>query len=116
MPISTDPALLDVACDVTIRFWGHDSYGNEAGAIRAPGHTPEEYEAVFAFLCDIYDRAEAAIPRHPAHRPEKTTNLAEVKGIDFDACMRDLDEIEPGRAAREKSQILNWCIFWHYLK
>jgi hypothetical protein len=30
--------------------------------------------------------------------------------------MRDLDEIEPGVAAREKGQILNWCIFWYYLK
>ncbi len=121
MPIPDDPRLLDIACDVTIRFRGHGSYGDEKGALkalrrRAPGHTPGEYQAVFKFLRTVYDRAVAAIPRHPAHRPEKTSKFAEADDIDFYACLAELDEIEPGLAAREKGWILNWCIFWHYLK
>jgi hypothetical protein len=36
--------------------------------------------------------------------------------IDFDACLRELDEIEPGAAMHQKGQILNWVIYWHYLK
>lgn len=121
MPIPTDPRLLDIACDVTIRFRGHRSYGDERGALkalrrRAPGHTPDEYRAVFECLCSVYDRAVLAISRHPTHRPEKATNVAESEDIDYAACMADLDEIEPGRAFREKGWILNWCIFWHYLK
>lgn len=121
MPIPTDPRLLDIACDVTIRFRGHGSYGDEKGALkalrrRAPGPTPDEYLAVFGFLGRVYDRALEAIPRHLAYRPDKTSIFAEAEDIDFDACMAELDEIEPGLAAREKGWILNWCIFWHYLK
>jgi hypothetical protein len=121
MPIPTEAKLLDVACDVTIRFRGHGSYGGDKGAFKAlrrrvPGHTQEEYLAVFEFLTTVYDRAVAAIPRHPALRPGKMSNFAEVEDIDYAACMTELDEIEPGVAAREKGWILNWCIFWHYLK
>ncbi len=121
MPIPTDPTLLDIACDVTIRFRGHGSYGDERGALkalrrRAPGHTPGEYLAVFEFLVRVYDRAVEAIPRHLVFRPEKTSIFAESEDIDFYACMAELDEIEPGLAAREKGWILNWCVFWHYLK
>jgi hypothetical protein len=55
MPIPTDPKLLDIACDVTIRFRGRRSYGDEKGAIRAlrrraPGHTPDEYRTVFELM------------------------------------------------------------------
>ncbi len=121
MTVPPDPKLLDTACDVTIRFRGHRSYGGEAGAIRAlrrraPGPTPEEYRSAFEFLLTVYDRAVEAIPSHPAHRPEKGTDLAEFEDIDFAACLGELDEIEPGLATREKRWILNWCIFWCYLK
>ena len=121
MPIPNDPRLLDIACDVAIRFRGHGSYKDEAGALRAlrrraPGHTTDEYRQVFEPLRTIYDRTVEAIPRHPAYRPKKATDVAEIGDIDFDACMAELDEIEPGLLAKEKGCILNWCIFWHYLK
>jgi hypothetical protein len=121
MPIPTDPTLLDIACDVAIRFRGHDSYGNEKGALkalrrRAPGFAPDEYRAAFEFFVAVYDRAVAAIARHPAHRPEKASRFVEFEDVDYAACLGELDEIGPGLAAREKSWILNWCIFWHYLK
>jgi hypothetical protein len=121
MPIPTDPKLLDIACDVKISFRGHRSYGYENGAIRAlrrraPGHTPDEYGAVFEFLLTVYDRAKKAIPMHPAQRPEKTTKFVDFEDIDYAACMKELDEIEPGVAPKEKQWILNWCIFWYYLK
>lgn len=121
MPIPNDPKLLDIACDVTIRFRAHRSYGDEPGALRAlrrraPGHTPDEYRSVFQFLLAVYDRAVGAIAGHPVHWPDKTNNYAEPEAIDFHACLAELDEIEPGLAMREKGWILNWCIFWHYLK
>jgi hypothetical protein len=121
MIMINNPKLLDIACDVTIRFKGHSSYGNEKGALRAlrrraPGFTPEEYQSVFRFLCRVYDTAEDAIPRHLAHRPKKTSEFAEFEDIDYAACMKELDAIEPGVALREKQWILNWCIFWCYLK
>ncbi|MHB1558444.1 MAG: hypothetical protein ACYC61_13375 [Isosphaeraceae bacterium] len=121
MRIPNDPKLLDVACDVAIRFRGHGSYGDQNGAMkamrrRAPGHTTDEYRSVLEFLIAVHDRAVAAIARHPADRPDKTTQYARAADIDFDACLAELDEIEPGLAVREKGWILNWCIFWHYLK
>ena len=119
MPIPNDPRLLDIACHVTIRFRGtaatvvRRERSRRLGR-RAPGYTPGEYLAVFAFFLAVYDRAVEVIPRHLAHRPDKATNLAEFEDIDFDACMANLNEIEPGLAAREKGWILNWCIFWHH--
>jgi hypothetical protein len=116
-----DPKLLDVGSDVVVRFKGHGSYKGEAGALkamkrRAPGFSDEDYRATFDMLSQVYDRAVDAIQRHPAHRPEKTSRFAELEDIDCDACMRELETIEPGVAVGEKWQILNWVIFWHYLK
>jgi hypothetical protein len=116
-----DPKLLDVGSDVVVRFKGHGSYKGEAGALkamrrRAPGFSDEEYRAAFDMLSQVYDRAVDAIRRHWVHRPEKKSRFSEFEDIDHDACMRELETIEPGVAIREKWQILNWVIFWHYLK
>jgi hypothetical protein len=121
MAIPVDPKLFDTACDVVIRFKGHRSYGGEKGALkalrrRAPGRSTEAYRSVFDVLCAIYARAEAAIPRHRLERPETTSNFVEFEDIDYAACLREMDEIEPGAAMAEKRWILNWCIFWYYLK
>jgi hypothetical protein len=66
MPIPTDPKLLDIACDVTIRFRGHRSYGDENGAIRAlRRRAPGEYRAVFELMGKFFgcppDRAQPEI-------------------------------------------------------
>lgn len=121
MAIPTEPEFLEIASDVTSRFKAHGAYGDKKRAIkalrrRAPGFTPEEYEAVFDFLCNVYDRAVAAIPNHPAERPEKTSEFAEFADIDYAACLNELNAIEPGLAIKEKHGILNWCIYWHYLR
>jgi hypothetical protein len=121
MPPPTDPYLLDTCCDVVVRFKGHGSYGGEQAALkalrrRAPGSSQEEYRAAFDVLCKAYDRAVEAIRRHPAERPGGQRPYAEYDDIDFDACMRELEEVEPGAAMKQKRDILNWVIFWHYLK
>src|SRR4051794_20770875 len=116
-----DPNLLDVGCDVVVRFKGHGSYKGEPGAVRAlakrgPGSTQDESRAVFDLLCRVYDLAAEAIQRHPAERPEKQGQFAEFEDIDFDACMVELEAIEPGVATKQKREILTWVIFWNYLK
>jgi hypothetical protein len=121
MPIPTEPNLLNVACDVVVRFKGHGSYKGEAGALRAlakraPGSTQDECRAVFALLDRVYDRTVEAIRQHPAERPEKEGRFAEFEDIDFDACMVELEAIEPGVATKQKREILTWVIFWNYLK
>ena len=121
MPLPTEAALLEAACDVVIRLKGHGSYRGEAGALRAlarrvPGFAQEEYRAAFDFLCRVYDRAVEAIRRHPAERPGKTSRFAEFEDIDFDACLGELEEIQPGVATKQKREILTWVIYWHYLR
>lgn len=122
-PIQPDDLkLLEIACDVAIRLRGHWSYGNTIeGAIkalrrRAPGHTPDKYRAVLEFLCKVYDRAAEVIPMYPAQHHVNTTGFAQFEDIDYTACMRELNRIKPGVALKEKRCILNWCIFWCYLK
>ncbi len=121
MPLPADPHLLDVCSDVVIRFKGHDSYGGPGGALRAlqrrvPAFSVEDCRAAFEVLCAVYDRAVVAIRRHPAKCPVGKTKYARPEDIDFEACMRELEDIEPGSAMNEKRGILNWVIFWHYLK
>ena len=121
MPLPTVADLLEAACDVVIRLKGHGSYRGEAGALRAlagrvPGFAQEEYRAVFDLLVRVYDWAVEAIQRHPAERPGKTSRFAKFKDIDFDACMIELEEIEPNVASEQKRDILHWVIYWHYLK
>lgn len=120
MPLTNNPHLLDVCCDVVVRFKGHDSYGGAKGALKAlarrSGGSPEQCRDAFDALCTVYDRAVDAIQRHRTEYPRGTRRYAEPSDIDFDACMTELDEIEPGKAMEQKGRILNWVIFWHYLK
>jgi hypothetical protein len=121
MPIPAAPNLLEAACDVVIRLKGHGSYNGQPGALRAlakraPGSSQAEFRAVFDLLCRVYDLAAEAIQRHPAERPEKQGRFAEFEDIDFDACMVELEAIEPGVATKQKREILTWVIYWHYLK
>ncbi len=83
---------------------------------RAPGFSDDEYLAVFDLFCRVHDLAVEAIRRHPAERPEKTRRVREFEDIDHAACMRELEIVEPGVAVKEKGSMLNWVIFWHYLK
>jgi hypothetical protein len=109
MPILAAPNLLEAACDVVIRFKGHGSYKGEPGALRAltkraPGFSRDEYRTVFDFLFRVYDGAVDAIRRHPAERPEKEDRFAGFEDIDFDACMVELEAIEPGVATKQKRE------------
>ena len=66
MPTPTDPTLLEVCCDVVIRFKGHGSYKGVPGALKTLARRPigfshEQYQAVFGLLCSVYDRAVEAI-------------------------------------------------------
>ncbi len=121
MPIPDDPHLLGTCCDMVIRCKGHGSYKGDQGAIkalarRAPGFESEEYRALFELLCRVYDRAVEAIRRHPAERTGKRSRYAEYEDIDHEACMAELERIEPGVAVSEKRAILSWVIYWHYQK
>ncbi len=113
--------LFEVACDVAIRLKGHGSYGGADGALkalarRAPGITEEERRAALDLMCRLYDRAVEAIDIHRAGRPGDRSRHAEFEDIEFDACLEELEAIRPGVATGQKRAILNWVIYWHYLK
>jgi hypothetical protein len=119
--LSDDPNLLDVACDVVIRFKGHGSYEGVPGALkalarRAPDATEEDRRTALELLCRAYDRAVEAIQIHRAERPGKLSRFAEFEDIDFDACLAELEASEPGVATEQKRYILTWVIYWHYQK
>jgi hypothetical protein len=121
MSLPHDPHLLNTCSDVVMRFLAHDTYGTEQKALnalsrRAPGFSPDQYRAVFDVLCRVYTRAVEAIPRYHSPRPNEGSQFSQFEDIDFDECMKELDEIAPGEAMNCKQQILNWVIFWHYLK
>jgi hypothetical protein len=116
-----DPEFLGIACEVVVRFKAHEQYKGENGAVkalarRAPGFSPEQYRSLFDLLCKVYDRARDLATEY-CYRPNaKPGKHADPSDIDFEACLRELDEIEPGVAAPAKSALMNWAIFWYYLK
>lgn len=116
-----DPKLLEIAGDVVVRFKEHDQYKGEAGALkamkrRAPEFSDDDCRAAFDLMSRVLDRAVEAIGRHRVDRPDKKSRFAEPEDIDFDACMQELETIEPGVGTSQKGSLLNWAIFWHYLK
>lgn len=116
-----DEHLLHICADVVMRYRAHDSYGSDAAALRAlrrraPGYTDEQYRTCFDLLCQVYDRAVEATGRHRFSDEGKPTRYAQPEDIDIPSCMAELEEIEPGVASSQKQTILNWVIFWHYLR
>jgi hypothetical protein len=121
MLLPIDPDLLEVGRDVVVRFKAHGQYGSESAALKAlkrrvPESTVEERLAVFQGFCVVYDRAVEGIERHRIKPPQKKGRYAKPGDIDFEACLAEIDEFAPGEALLQKGEILNWVIFWHYLK
>lgn len=120
MTVSIDEIFREVCSDVVIRFKGHDAYGSKSGALRAferraPGHDSASYESAFDTYCDVYDLAVIAIELFPANL-ETRGKYAQFEDIDHARCMDYITGIFPGYDREIQSQILNWVIFWHYLK
>ena len=113
--------LLDVCCNVVVRFKAHDSYKTEMRALaalrrRAPGFDQEQYANAFELLCQVYDCAVDFVPRNKRANPDKTSPFAEFADIDYAACLIELDKVQPGIAVRQKEVILTWVIYWHHLR
>lgn len=116
-----DPVFLNVAFDVVVRFKAHDSYKGEKGALkalarRAPGFSPEQCRELFDLMCKVYDRARELASGYLYHPGASPGKFADPADIDHEACMRELDRIEPGVAMPAKRALLGWAIFWYYLK
>ena len=109
----------DVCADVVIRFKGHDSYKARKGAIKAfkkrvPGYEDAIYDLAFDSFCRVYDLSVEAIELFPANGSKGKYSQAE--DINSDACLKYIDQVLPGYGNKGKTQILDWVIFWHYLK
>ena len=120
MKLPDDERFQEVCADVVIRFRAQDAYKDSKGALkafrrRAPEFEPAVYTHAFDVFCDIYDLAVIAIELFPAER-SKDSIYAEFEDISYDECMAYLDRLLPGYGISIKSHILNWVIFWHYLK
>ena len=47
---------------------------------------------------------------------ERTSKYCEFEDIDFEKSLKYISQVLPGYSENIKSQILNWVIFWYYLK
>jgi len=119
--------LYDAAQEVVVRFKAHDTYGSREKAIkalsrRAPGFRNSFYERTFDALACVYDRAVRLVEQPGAKTWKdkkarmKKSKYSEYEDIDFNWCMKKLSEVKPGTSRKVKASILNWVIFWHYLK
>ena len=120
MNLPEEELFTDVCSDVVIRFKGHGAYKGRAGALRAfkrraPEYDHHIYEAAFDKFCHVYDTAVKAIEMFPSNR-EKKSRYAEFEDINYEKCLDYLEQEFPGYGKDIKSHILNWVIFWHYLK
>lgn len=120
MNLPEEEKFQDVCADVVIRFKGHGSYKGRAGALKAfkkrtPGYDSLVYEGTLDNFCEVYDLAVKAIELFPAKR-EKTSKYSEFEDINFEKSLEYINQVLPEYGKNIKDQILNWVIFWHYLK
>lgn len=120
MKLPDEEIFQEVCSDVIVRFKGHNAYKGRDGALkafrrRAPDYDSSIYETAFDNFCDIYDLAVVAIELFPAERETKS-KYAEFEDINYEKCMEYIEQVLPGYGESIKTQILNWVIFWHYLK
>ena len=110
----------DSCADIVIGFKGQGTYNDRDVALkafqrRAPDHDSALYATAFDYFCDLYDFAVVTIELFPAEEQDKGEH-AKAEDIDYEKCMDHIEQVFPGDGASIKSQILNWVIYWHYLR
>ena len=117
-----DKAYADILNDVTIRFKAHQSYKTKEGALKALIKRTKAFTGILPaqdleLACVIYDKAVELIgSENYTDRSRNTTTYSAYEDIQFEKCVHELKQQIPTTDDGLTSLILNWVIFWHYLK
>lgn len=115
----SDAQFYEACSEVVIYLKAHGAYSDsEANAVKAlkrriPGRSDAQYVKAVNLLCIVWDRAKDAIWRN---RLPPKGKYADFSDINFDACMKELDDLPPRNRRKVKAGILGFAIFWCYLK
>ena len=109
--------------DVLVKFKAHGNYkGSVAAAVkiitkRFPGVEEKECKDLFERVCLMYDHAAAIISagKYIDHT-KNTTGYSESSDIDIKAFREELLSQESHVDAEIVSNLMQWIIFWYYLK
>ena len=118
--MSSEEAFIEACTDVVVRFVAHDQYRGDkhlaADALerRQPGHQPRMYLESIERYAKVYAAAVRAVRANV--KPDLWTQHALLTDIDFEGCIGQI-LAEVGNSNRSTvSQLLNWVIYWHYLR
>ncbi|MES2133345.1 MAG: hypothetical protein V4506_13440 [Bacteroidota bacterium] len=117
-----DKEYIDILNDVVIRFCAHHSYKTKEGALKALVKRTGKFQGVsnsenLDQAIAIYTKAAELISSgHYTDRSANTTIYSAYEDILFDKCLSELQKQVPNSDEQLASAILNWIIFWYYLK
>ena len=106
--------------DVTIRFKAHNQYRGQNQAAKAlskriSGLTIEEALLQLTTACEAYDEA-AKTMKAGEFIKSKRGEFADPSDIKFEEWKTQLKKVHPKTEDTILTGIMNWIIFWYYLK
>ena len=117
-----DKEYVDILNDVVIRFCAHHSYKTKEGALKALVKRAGKLQGLsnaenLDQAIAIYNKAAELISSgNYTDRSANTTIYSAYEDILFDKCLGELKTQFPNSDDQLASAILNWIVFWYYLK
>jgi hypothetical protein len=111
---------IEIISDVTVRYIAHDSYKNLSGAIarlkkRLEKYSLSECEEIFQLSMKVYNESAELIKSRKFINFSEN-RISELSDIDFQKNFEFLIQRNENTDTRLISILLNWTIFWYYLK
>jgi hypothetical protein len=115
-------SYIDILNDVVIRLKAHQSYKTKEAALKAlikrsKAFPETDHASNLNLGIAIYDKAAELIGSgNYTDRSRNATIYAAQEDILFEACTSDIKKRFPGSEDELISLLLNWVVFWYYLK
>ncbi len=111
---------IEIITDVTVRFIAHDNYKTINGAITSLKKRLENYslsvcEEIFKQSVKVYKESEELIKTGKFINPPDN-KIASLDDIDFENSLNYLSLQNDTVDNKLIISILNWTIYWYYLK
>ncbi len=113
---------IEILCDVAIKFNTYKTYKTREGAIKALAKKTKEFHvsehSVYLDIATlIYNKAKELISsRNYEDRSKNTTGFSAFEDILYDKCVVEIKKVADKTDELLISRILNWTIYWYYLR
>ncbi len=117
-----DKAYIEILSDIAIKFNTYKTYKTREGAIKiltkkTSNFRDIDHAAHFDIATLVFDKAKELISsRKYEDRSKNTTGFSAFEDILYDACFAEIKAITPAADPLLITRILNWAIYWYYIR